>query len=161
MTTILANTCATGYGLIDEKFVEKVCQVLEIKPQCLIKPKQIQEFNDRAAKPITYAIYLILTIGTHTESLAPLLITKLENHLMMLGRLWMKKHEIIIDMTNDSLAFWPGHCTPIGAFCPTTLSQSTLPTEIAVVRIEKKYHSSKDNKERFNRRHDQFLASAK
>ena len=41
MTIILANICATGYGFIDEEFAEIVCQVLEIKPECLIKPKQI------------------------------------------------------------------------------------------------------------------------
>ena len=36
-----ANTCTTRYGLIDEEFVEIVCQVLKIEPQCPIKPKQI------------------------------------------------------------------------------------------------------------------------
>ncbi len=39
--TILADTCATGYAFIDEKFAETVCQVLEIEPHCLIKLKQI------------------------------------------------------------------------------------------------------------------------
>ncbi len=101
----LANTCATGYSFIDEEFAETVCQVLEIKLQCLIKPKQIQGFDDRAAKPITYTIYPTLTVGTHTESLAPLLITKLGNHLMILCRPWMKKYGVIIDIINDSLAF--------------------------------------------------------
>ena len=135
--TTLADTCATGYGFIDEEFAETVCQVLEIEPQRLIKPKQIQGFDGRAAKPITHAIYPTLTVGTHTESLAPLLITKLGNHPMILGRPWMKKHGVIIDITNDSLAFWPGHCTHIGATSPTTLSQPRLPTETAAVRIEK------------------------
>lgn len=41
MATILANTYTTGYGFIDERFAEIVCQDLEIKPQCLIKPKWI------------------------------------------------------------------------------------------------------------------------
>ena len=41
MATILANIYATGYNFIDEKFVKTVCQVLEIKPQYLIKLKQI------------------------------------------------------------------------------------------------------------------------
>ena len=41
MAIILANTCATRYGFIDENFTKKVCQFLEIKPQCLIKPKLI------------------------------------------------------------------------------------------------------------------------
>ena len=81
----LADTCATGYGFINEEFAETVCQVLEIELQRLIKPKQIQKFDDKAAKSITHAIYPTLTVGDHTESLAPLLITKLGNHPMILG----------------------------------------------------------------------------
>ena len=30
--TTLADTCAIGYGFIDEEFAETVCQVLEIEP---------------------------------------------------------------------------------------------------------------------------------
>ena len=86
MATILANTCATRYGFIDKKFAKIVCQVLEIEPQRLIKPKQIQRFDGRATQPITHAIYPTLTIGTHSKNLASLLITKLRNHLMILGQ---------------------------------------------------------------------------
>ena len=46
----------------------------------------------------------------------------------------MKKHKVIIDMTNNSLAFWPGHCIHIGA--TFLLSLSSLPTKTAVVIIE-------------------------
>ena len=53
---------------------------------------------------------------------------------MILGQPWMKKHGVIIDMTNNSLAFWPGHCTHIGATSP--LSPPSLSTETAAVRIE-------------------------
>ena len=137
MATTLANTCAIGYSFIDEEFAETVCQVLEIKPQCQIKLKQIQEFDGRAAKPIIHAIYLTLTIGTHTESLGSLLIIKLRNHLIILGQTWMKKHRIIIDMTNKSLVFWPGHCIHIGATSPTTLSQPKLHVQTAIIKIEK------------------------
>ena len=49
----------------------------------------------------------------------------------------MKKHRVIIDMTNNFLAFWPGHYIYIGAISPTILSQPRLPAETAVVRIEK------------------------
>ena len=83
--TTLADTCANGYSFIDEKFAEIVCQVLEIEPERLIKPKQIQGFDGRAAKPIIYAIYPTLTVGAHIESLAFLLITKLRNHSMIFG----------------------------------------------------------------------------
>lgn len=53
--------------------------------QCLIKPKKIQGFNGRAAKPIIHAIYPILTVVSHSENLAALLITKLENYSIILG----------------------------------------------------------------------------
>ena len=134
MATTLADTCATGYSFIDEEFTKTVFQDLEIEPQRLIKPKQIQRFDGRAAKPITYVIYPTLTFDTHTESLASLLITKLRNHPMILSQPWMKKHRVIIDMANDSLAFWPGHCTHIGA--TSLLSSPSLLTETAAVRIK-------------------------
>ena len=60
---------------------------------------------------------------------------------MILGRPWMKKHGVIIDMTNNSLAFWPGHCTHIGA--TSLLSPPSLPMETAAVSIEKNIKSQK------------------
>ena len=137
MATILTNICATRYDFIDKKFAETVCQVLKIEPQRLIKLKQIQRFDSLAAKSITHTIYPTLTIGTHTESFASLLITKLRSHLMILGQPWIKKHEIIIDMINNFLAFWPSYYIHIEAISPTTLSQLRLPTRKAVVRIDK------------------------
>lgn len=83
MDIILANTCAIGYGFIDEKFAEKACQVLKIEPQCLIKSKQMQKVHGRATKLITYAIYPILIVAIYTESLISLFITKLENYHMI------------------------------------------------------------------------------
>ena len=56
------------------------------------------------------------------------------NHPIILGRPWIKKHGVIIDMTNDSLAFWPSHCTHIGT--TSLLSPPSLPTETAAVTIE-------------------------
>ena len=84
--TTLIDTCAIGFGFINEKFVEIICKRLEIQPQRLIKPKPIQEFDSRAARPVIYAIYLTLSVGNHTESLAHLLITKLGQHPMIFGR---------------------------------------------------------------------------
>ena len=86
MATTLINTCTTRYSFIDEEFAEIICQVLEIKPQHLIKLKQIQGFDGRATKPITHAIYLTLTIGTHTKNSALLLLINLRKHLIILGQ---------------------------------------------------------------------------
>ena len=86
MVKILADTCTTRYGFIDEKFEEKVCQVLELLSQRLIKPKQIQRFDNRAAKLITHAIDQTLTISIYTENVAPLVSTKLRNYPITLGQ---------------------------------------------------------------------------
>ena len=59
---------------------------------------------------------------------------------MIFCQLWMKKHDIIIDMTNNSLAFWPGHCIYIEATSSTTLSQLSLSVEITAVGIKKDIH---------------------
>ena len=55
---------------------------------------------------------------------------------MILDQPWMKKYGSIIDMTNNSLTFWPGYCTHIGATSPTILSSPSSLTETAVVKIE-------------------------
>lgn len=39
MAVILANTYAIGYDFIDEKFIEIICQIFEIKSQYLMKLK--------------------------------------------------------------------------------------------------------------------------
>ncbi len=80
---ILVDASATGYGFINEKFIEIIYQMLEIELQCLTKQKAIQGFDGRAAQPVSHAIYLILSVGSHIKSLASLLITKLGHHLMI------------------------------------------------------------------------------
>ena len=113
--TTLVDICATGFGFIDEKFAKIICKKLEIQPQRLTKPKPIQGFDGRATQPITHAIYPTLSVGNHTKSLVPLLITKLGQHPMILGRPWMKKYGILLDMINDFITFSPGYCTHLGA----------------------------------------------
>ena len=83
--TILVHIYATGFGFIDKKFAEILCKKLEIQPQCLTKPKPIQGFDNRAAQPVTHAIYPTLSVENHIKSLVFLLITKLGQHLMILG----------------------------------------------------------------------------
>ncbi len=131
----LVDTCATRYGFIDEKFAEIVCQTFEIEPQRLTKPKPIQGFNGRAAQPVTHAIYPTLYVGSHTERLAPLLITKLGHHPIILGRPWMKKHGVLLDMINNTISFSPGyysHPKATSVLVSTTLAAETEITSMAI-----------------------------
>ena len=141
MAIILANTYITKYSFINKKFAEIICQVLEIKPQYLIKLKQIQEFNNKTVKLITYIIYLILIIGTHIKSFIILLIIKLENHFIIFAQIQIKKHGIIIDIIKNSLVFWPKHYTHIRTIF--LLNLSSLFIEIIAIKIKKKFISQK------------------
>ena len=87
--------------------METICYILEIQLQCLTKPKPIQKYDGRAAKSNNPAIYPTLFVAKHTEGLIPLLIIILGQHLIILGRLWMKKHGILLDMIYDSITFLP------------------------------------------------------
>ena len=47
-TTTFVDTYATRFGFINEKFVKIIHKKLETQSQRLIKPKQIQRFDNRA-----------------------------------------------------------------------------------------------------------------
>lgn len=106
-TVTLLDTGATGVAFIDKAMARHVCDVLQISFIQLAKPKPIKGFDGRPAPPITHAIYPTLTVQGHTESLAPMLVTTLGQHPLILGKPWMRKHGVILDMSCDKLAFWP------------------------------------------------------
>ena len=109
-TTALLDTGATGYSFIDPAMARRVCNELEIEPIQLSKPKAIRGFNGKRAPDVTHAIYPTMTVQDHRETVTPMLITKLGQHQIILGKPWMRKHGVILDMRNDQLSFWPGHC---------------------------------------------------
>ncbi len=97
---------AADYSFIDEVIAQFVCDQLQIKSLTLIKVKSIREFNDHYAKKlITHAIYLNLTVQDHTIDTAFMLITQLNQHQMILEKIWMNKIDLVIDMQIDFLRF--------------------------------------------------------
>ena len=108
-TTALLDTGATGYSFVDPTMARRVCDKLQIEPIGLSKPKAIRGFDGKQAPNVTHAIYPTMTVQDHRETTTPMLITKLGQHQIILGKPWMKKHGVILDMQNDRLSFWPGH----------------------------------------------------
>ncbi len=102
----LIDTEAADYSFIDELIAQNVCDHLQIESLSLIKLKSIREFDDHYAKKlITHAIYSNLTVQDHMKRFASMLITRLNQHQMILEKTWMNKIEITIDMRNDRLQF--------------------------------------------------------
>lgn len=119
-TLAMIDSGSDGYGFIDPVTAQKVCETLGIAPIELVKYRMARGYNGGKGTPITHAIYPRLTIGSHSESLAPLMITPLANHPIILGRPWLIKHGVIIDAAGvacgEKVLKWrPGHCTHLGA----------------------------------------------
>ena len=102
----LLDTGATGYSFIDEEEAQFVCTKLGIQPLPLAKPRPLRGYDGQLAKgPITHAIYPSLDIEGHTEVTVPMLITRLGNHKVILGKPWMNTNGILLDMRQDRLIF--------------------------------------------------------
>ena len=85
-TTSLLDTGTTGIAFIDLEIARHVCDVLKISFIQLAKLKPIRGFDGKPASPITYAIYSTLIVQGHIKLLAPFLVTKLDQHLLILGK---------------------------------------------------------------------------
>jgi hypothetical protein len=120
----LIDTGATGYAFIDELTAHTICEQLLLTPIPLSKPKPIRGFDGRIVEPITHAIYPHLTVQDHHELTAPLLITTLGQHPIILGKPWLNRHRVLLDMESDSLVF--GRCDHAGAATPN----KTTPTQV-------------------------------
>ena len=108
-TTALLDTGATGYSFVNPSMACRVCDKLHIEPVRLFRPKALRGFDGKQAPNVTHAIYPTMNILDHKETTTPMLITKLGQHQIILGKPWMKKHGAVLDMKNDRLSFWPGH----------------------------------------------------
>jgi len=83
----LIDTEAADYSFIDELIAQNVCDHLQIESLSLTKLKSIRGFNDHYAKKlIIHAIYPNLTVQDHMKRFASMLIIRLGQHQMILGK---------------------------------------------------------------------------
>lgn len=109
-TNCLMDTGATGYAFIDRKLAQRICETEKIVPMPLDRPKQLIGFNGLSVQPITQAIYPQFHIQGHTEITCPMLITDLGQHEVILGKPWMYRHGVHIDLRRDLFYFEDGVC---------------------------------------------------
>jgi len=83
----LIDTEVADYSFIDKLIAQNVCDHLQIKSLSLIKLKSIRKFDDYYAKKlIIHAIYLNLTVQDHMKRFVSMLITRLDQHQMILEK---------------------------------------------------------------------------
>lgn len=111
----LIDTDSSVYTVVDERLAEELCEKLGIKPMPLLKPCSVKGFNGKLINwPITHAIYLRLTVNEHSELTAPMLITRLGSHRIILGKPWLNRHKVVLNMGSDQLIFSAEQCKEFG-----------------------------------------------
>ena len=109
--SLIDTGCTGAYTVINETLILDVCNKLNIEPLPLSKPKPLRGYNGKLSeKPITHFILPGLTVNGHKEGSCPMLIAPLGHHNVILGKPWMNKHGVLLDMIRDKILFVPGRC---------------------------------------------------
>ncbi len=83
-----------------------------------MKPKLLKGFDGRPGQAITHAIYPTMTVHEHVETVTPMLVTSLGNYPIILGKPWINKHYVMLDMTEDKVVFRKENCCATGGPAP-------------------------------------------
>jgi hypothetical protein len=90
---MIDNDCI-DYSFIDINIVHKMCESLSITSLKLNNSREVKKYDKRTNKNITHVIYSFMTIQDHTKSLIFMMITKLDQHSIILEKSWIKKHDV-------------------------------------------------------------------
>jgi hypothetical protein len=82
---IIDNDC-TEYSFVNSTIVRRIYEALKIISVKLNKSRKMKEYDERMKESITHVIYSRMIIRDHFESLIFLLITKLDQHDIILEK---------------------------------------------------------------------------
>jgi len=94
----------TDMTFIDDSLISELCECFDIQSISLFKSKLIHSYDeifDR--RSITHALYISVTIQEHKNEMISLLITRLDQHKIIIDNFWLKRNQILIDSANDRL----------------------------------------------------------
>jgi len=144
----LLDTGCTVYSVIIEVLVDTVYEKLNIKPIPLANPRPLRAYNRQlASNSISHAIYATLVVNGYAEQTCPMLIVSLGNHSIIVGKPWMNKHGVILDMKYDRLVYKSNRyrcCYPEATFNVNSKAASLPATPIVketpsyVMKMKKK-----------------------
>ena len=108
----LINTEYTGaYTIINETLILDVYSKLNIEPLPFSKLKPLRSYNGKLLeKLITHFILPSLTINDYKERLYPILITPLGYYNIILGKPWINKYRVLLNIIRDKILFVLGRC---------------------------------------------------
>ncbi len=96
----------TDMTFIDDSLISELCECFDIQSISLFKSKLIHSYDETLDRRfITHALYISVTIQEHKNEMMSLLITRLDQHKIIIDNLWLKRNQILIDSANNWLIF--------------------------------------------------------
>jgi hypothetical protein len=83
--SMINNDCIE-YFFIDINIAHEMCEALEISSLKLNKSREVKNYDERRNKNITHVIYSFMTIQNYTKSSTSMMITKLDQHSIILNK---------------------------------------------------------------------------
>jgi hypothetical protein len=114
-TRAMINNNCIDYSFIDIDIAHQVCEALEISFLKLNKSREVKNYDERRDKNISHVIYSFMIIQNHIESFTSIMITKLDQHSIILEKSLMKKHDVNYHDHDDSISFHSNHCSHLEA----------------------------------------------
>ena len=119
------NTDCIVYTMIDETLIKTICEQLQIVFISLFAFRFLRGYNGQIAfKSITHVIYFILKINGHAEQTCSILIVSLNNHRIIIGKSWMNRYKVILNMLYDRIVFKSNRCKYFEAIFNHVFSKS-------------------------------------
>ncbi len=101
---VLIDIEVTDMTFINDSLISELCERFDIQSISLFKSKSIRSYEKILDwKSITYALYISIIIQEHKNEMMSLLITRLDQHKIIIDNLWLKRNQILIDSANDWL----------------------------------------------------------
>jgi hypothetical protein len=82
----MINNQCIDYSFININIAHKVCELLRIKFLQLNKFREMKNYDERKNKNIIHVIYSFMIIQDHTKNCTSMMITKLDQHSIILER---------------------------------------------------------------------------
>ncbi len=89
----LIDIKVTDMMFINDSLISELCECFDIQSISLFKSKSIRLYDETLdRRSITHALYISVTIQEHKNEIMSLLITRLDQHKIIIDNLWLKRN---------------------------------------------------------------------
>ncbi len=89
----LIDIKVTDMMFINDSLISELCECFDIQSISLFKSKSIRLYDETLdRRSITHALYISITIQEHKNEMMSLLITRLDQHKIIIDNLWLKRN---------------------------------------------------------------------